>query len=178
MRTECRPQPCKFIGDGCPIAGMPQIPAAPVFARGNYPNCLDEWLAAKDALAASESTKKCLGKFYDYQEAALNGYKESLKQYSIKVNAMNDEVKGTSTKYLPAQQDAFFNESLKIYQQVRQLILNDQNSIGDIGKEYIATLADWRRDLKIAQDNYNKSVGCGGYPTPSGLARMANCPVF
>ena len=147
---------------------LPQIPPAPVFARGNYPACKDDWKSVKDPVQAVASVNTCLTAYFSYKSSTLDKFLSDLAAYQEVVNGLNLQVQGTGKPYKVEAQKQFFNEAQRLFR--------EQQPGGSLRKLHEATSTEWERDVVTLKDSYNRATGCGGYPTPSGLAKTTYCP--
>lgn len=132
-------------------------------------------MSQTDNYQKSVMVTECLKAFRSYESLVLNGYLQKLTDYATQVKGLADQVTGTGKNYRPEDQKVFSAEAQRIYDTV--IDIQYGNDKGDsLGKDYFRVRAEYKRDLDYMKDSWNRAVGCGGYPTPSGLEKPAVCP--
>ena len=147
------------------IGGFPIMPEPPQFQLGPYPTCKDDWQSVSGPLDKVNATIACKYKLIDYQSNWLNPYRKAMNAYAGVLSAIYTNEVGNRFPDREAEKGQFYNEMIR-----RNGAVKDG---GSMMVDYERALAKLNVDFAAIGDSYNRAAGCGGYPTPAGIAKTA-----
>lgn len=144
-------------------SGLPSIPAAPLFSFAGYPTCKDNWRSVTNVVQKVEEVNNCIRAYTAYQTSQLNSFRESMNAHLGVVHRLYSDNVGPNFSVAEALKNKFFADMKQ-----RDADIADG---GRLMADYERAKAHWAQDNMELREAYNISVGCGGHPTPEGLAK-------